>query len=262
MRTYPDDFINKIILGDCLEIMKDIPDKSIDMILCDLPYGTTQNKWDSLIDLDKLWELYEKIIKNNGIIILTCQTPFDKVLGVSNLKLLKYELIWEKTKSTGYLNARKMPMKSHENILIFYKNLPVYNPQMSIGKSYKNHHKPGDTGDNYGENKNEYSFENQGTRFPKSILKFQSVKSNKQNHPTEKPIELFEYLIKTYTNKNDLVLDNCIGSGTTAIACKNTNRKFIGIEKDEKYYKIACTRIGQTQEIIALTQIETEWEDW
>ena len=243
--------LNKIYNEDCIKEkgMHLIDDKSVDMILCDLPYGTTQNKWDSIIPLDKLWEQYKRIIKDNGCIALYAQTPFDKMLGASNIKMLKYEWIWQKTKSTGYLNARKMPMKSHENVLIFYKKPPTYNPQMTEGKPYKNSHKAGDTGDNYGENKKEYSFENQGTRFPKSILQFDSIKTNQQLHPTQKPLDLCEYLINTYTNENDLVLDNCMGSGTTAIACINTNRNYIGFELDITYYDLANKRIKDINNI-------------
>lgn len=219
------------------------------MILCDLPYGTTQNKWDSVIPLDLLWKEYERMIKERGVIVLTAQTPFDKVLGVSNLKWLKYELIWEKTKATGYLNARRMPMKAHENILVFYKKTPIYNPQMTEGKPYKNNHKAGDTGNNYGENKKDYSFENEGTRFPRSVLKIDSVKSNEQLHPTQKPVELFEWLIKTYTNEGETVLDNCLGSGTTAVACINTNRNFIAIEKEWEYCEIANKRVREAKEL-------------
>lgn len=237
--------INKVYHMDCLDGMKLIKDKSIDMILCDLPYGTTQNKWDSLINLDRLWEQYERIIKDNGAIVLTAQTPFDKVLGMSNLKWLKYELIWEKSKATGYLNARRMPLKAHENILVFYNKTPKYNPQMTKGKPYKNRHKAGDTGSNYGENKKEYSYENEGTRFPRSVLKFKSVKTNEQLHPTQKPIELFEWLIKTYTDEGEIVLDNAMGSGTTAIACINTNRNYIGFEKEKEYIDIIENRIAE-----------------
>lgn len=235
--------INKVYNMDCLKGMKLINDKSIDLILCDLPYGTTQNKWDSIIPLDLLWEQYSRIIKNNGVIVLFAQTPFDKVLGYSNIKNLKYEIIWEKSKATGYLNARKMPLKAHENILVFYKKLPIYNPQMTEGKPYKNYHKPGDTGSNYGENKKEYSYENKGVRFPRSVLRFESIKTNEQLQPTQKPVDLCEWLIRTYTNKNELVLDNCIGSGTTAIACINTNRNYIGFELYEDIYNIALERI-------------------
>lgn len=224
--------------------MARIPDASVDMILCDLPYGTTRNKWDSVLPLDQLWREYERVIKDNGAIVLTAQTPFDKVLGASNLNLLRYELIWEKSKSTGYLNARRMPMKSHENVLVFYKKLPTYNPQLTEGTPYKNRHKPGDTGDNYGENKHDYSFDNKGTRFPRSVLKFDSVPSNEQSHPTQKPIALFEYLIRTYTNEGDIVLDNCMGSGTTAVAAINTGRQFIGFEMDAEYWRIANEHIA------------------
>lgn len=235
--------LNRIYQMDCLEGMKLVPDESVDMILCDLPYGTTQNKWDSVIDLDKLWEQYKRIIKQRGVIVLTAQTPFDKVLGASNLKMLKYELIWEKSKATGYLNARRMPMKAHENILVFYKKTPKYNPQMTEGKPYKNQHKAGDTGSNYGENKKEYSYENEGTRFPRSVLKIESVKSNEQIHPTQKPVELFEWLIKTYSDENEIILDNCMGSGTTAVAAILNNRKFIGFELETEYIELANKRL-------------------
>ena len=194
--------------GDCLEVMKDIPDKSIDMILCDLPYGTTKNKWDSIIPLDKLWQEYERIIKDNGCIALFGQTPFDKVLGSSNLKLLKYEWIWEKESGTGFLNAKKMPLKSHENILIFYKALPMYNPIMTAGKPYKCKQGSGSDNWNYNKEQGGHITENNGERYPKTILKF-----NRENglHPTQKPVALLEYLIKTYTNEGDIVLDNCMG---------------------------------------------------
>lgn len=237
--------INKIHLGDCLELMNAIPDKSIDMILCDLPYGTTQNKWDSFIDLDLLWIQYERVIKDNGAIVLTAQTPFDKVLGCSNLKLLKYEWIWEKTTATGHLNAKKMPMKAHENILVFYKKLPVYNPQKTQGHtpvhSYTKHQ---DDGSNYGQTKSGISGGGSTERYPRSVQSFKTDKQKSALHPTQKPVKLFEYLIKTYTNEGDLVLDNCIGSGTTAVACINTNRNFIGIEKEEEYYNISNKRIN------------------
>ena len=237
--------INKIYQGDCLEVMKDIDGKSIDMILCDLPYGTTRNKWDSIIDLDKLWIQYRRIIKDNGAIILTAQTPFDKVLGYSALDLLRYEWIWEKEQGTGHLNAKKMPLKNHENILVFYKNLPIYNPEM-IGDEKRIINRSGEKSKttNYGTfieiEKSEYV-----GRYPVSILKF-----NKEIglHPTQKPTLLFEYLIKTYTNKNDLVLDNCAGSGTTGVACKNLNRNYILIEQEEKYCKISKKRIKNTNQ--------------
>ena len=227
--------------GDCLELMKDIPDKSIDMILCDLPYGTTKNKWDSVINLDLLWKQYERIIKDNGCIILFAQTPFDKVLGTSNLKLLKYEWIWQKDNGTGFLNAKKMPLKLHENILVFYKNTPTYNPQMRKGfKPYSQ--KSGRGSSNYGEQIRVIT-ENDGTRYPVDIVEFKRDKN--KLHPTQKPVALLEYLIKTYTNEGNLVLDNCMGSGSTGVACKNLNRSFIGIELDKNYFKIAKERIDK-----------------
>lgn len=229
--------LNKIYNEDCLIGMKDIPDKSIDMILCDLPYGTTRNKWDAVIPLNWLWDEYNRIIKDNGAIVLTAQTPFDKILGVSNIENLKYEWIWHKPSGTGHLNAKKMPLKNHENILVFYKKLPTYNPQFTEGKAYKA--KSGRASSNYGSQKS-VTTQNNGQRYPLSVQNF-----NKENglHPTQKPVVLFEYLIKTYTNENEIVLDNCIGSGTTAIACMNTNRNFIGFELDKKYFELAKDRI-------------------
>lgn len=230
--------LNKIYNMDCLIGMDDIPDKSIDMILCDLPYGTTKNKWDSLIDLDLLWKQYMRIIKDNGAIVLTAQTPFDKVLGMSNFKYLRYEWIWEKDIATGFLNANRMPLKSHENILVFYKKLPTYHPQKLKGKPYKTMR--GRKSNNYGEYHATLT-DNKGDRYPRSVIRFNKAK--RTLHPTQKPVSLFEYLIKTYTNEGDTVLDNCIGSGTTAIACMNTNRHFIGFELNKDYYNIAKERV-------------------
>jgi len=230
--------------GDCLELMKDIEDKSIDMILCDLPYGTTQCKWDTIIPFDKLWEKYNRIIKDNGVIVLTAQTPFDKVLGCSNLKLLKYEWIWEKSQGTGHLNAKKMPLKNHENILIYYKNLPTYNPQMSgeeIRKVKRSGNKSKTT--NYGDFI-EIPESNYKGRYPLTIQKF---KKENGLHPTQKPVALFEYLIKTYTNECDLVLDNCAGSGTTGVACQNLNRNCILMEKEEEYCNIIEKRLKENK---------------
>ena len=232
--------LNKIYNEDCLEGMKRIDDKSIDMILCDLPYGMTYNKWDTVIPLDKLLEQYERIIKDNGAIVLTAQTPFDKVLGTSNLKMLRYEWIWEKENATGFLNAKKQPLRKHENILVFYKRLPLYNPQMGKGKSYTAVRKEKPSL-NYYNNQKMTKTVSDGERYPVSIIKFNRDKE--KLHPTQKPVALFEYLIKTYTDEGEIVLDNCIGSGTTAVACLNTNRNFIGFEKEEKYYNIANERI-------------------
>jgi len=235
--------LNKIYNEDCLEGMKRIPDKSIDMILCDLPYGTTACKWDTVIPLDKLWEQYERIIKDSGAIILMAQTPFDKVLGNSNLKLLRYEWIWIKEQGTGNLNANKMPLKQHENILVFYKKLPTYNPQFSEGKPYKIVREYNDN-EIFGKTgtKDGYVTKNEGKRYPTSTLYF-NRELKERYHPTQKPVALFEYLIKTYTNEGEIVLDNCMGSGTTAIACINTNRNYIGFEIDPDYYEAALERI-------------------
>ena len=228
--------------GDCLELMKEIPDESIDMILCDLPYGTTKNKWDSVIPLNKLWKSYERIIKDNGAIVLFSQMPFSAELVHSNLKLFKYEWIWQKDNGTGFLNAKKMPLKIHENILVFYKKLPLYNPQMRTGfKPYKC--KQGRHSTNYGAYEQGHITESNGERYPIDIIKF---KKDSGLHPTQKPVELLEYLIKTYTNEGGAVLDNCMGSGSTGVACVNTNRNFIGIELDEKYFNIAKERIEKT----------------
>jgi DNA modification methylase len=231
-------------LGDCLEVMKTIEDKSVDAIICDLPYGTTQNKWDSIIPLDLLWEQYNRIIKERGAIVLFAQTPFDKVLGASNLKMLKYEWIWEKDRASGHLNAKKMPMKAHENILVFYKKLPIYNPQKTTG------HKPSNvSGKRLKETTNYGKFENlikggQTDRYPRSIYKCNVVNSQHGIvHPTQKPLTLVEMLVKTYTNEGDTILDNTMGSGTTMLACKNLNRNGIGIEKDPQYYAVAVARV-------------------
>ena len=228
--------------GDCLELMKDIPDRSIDMVLCDLPYGTTKNKWDSVIPLNKLWKQYERMIKDNGAIVLFSQMPFSAELVHSNLKLFKYEWIWQKDNGTGFLNAKKMPLKIHENILVFYKKLPLYNPQMRTGfKPYKC--KQGRHSTNYGAYEQGHITESNGERYPIDIIEF---KKDSGLHPTQKPVELLEYLIKTYTNENETVLDNCMGSGSTGVACVNTNRNFIGYELNEKYFEIAEKRINET----------------
>lgn len=228
-----------LIKGDCLVEMQKIPDKSIDLILTDLPYGTTQNKWDSIIPLDALWGGYERIIKDNGAIVLTAQTPFDKVLGASNLKLLRYEWIWRKPQGTGHLNSKLMPLKNHENVLVFYKSLPTYNPQMRPGEPYAM--KSGDKkSSNYGAQITVHTANITGDRYPLSVLEFTAEKGI---HPTQKPLALMEYMIKTYTNKGDTVLDSTMGSGTTGVACKNTGRNFIGIELDIDYFNMAKKRI-------------------
>lgn len=246
----------ELINGDCLEEMKNIKDKSIDMILCDLPYGTTNCSWDSVIDLKLLWEQYERIIKDNGAILLFAQTPFDKILGASNLKLLRYEWIWEKTQATGHLNAKKMPMKSHENILVFYKKLPTYNPQKTAGhkplNSYTKYIKTQNNTEIYRKMNKEIKGGGETDRYPRDILKFKSDKQKCKLHPTQKPVKLLKYLIETYTNENYLVLDNTAGSFSTGVACIKTNRNFIGIELDKNYFEIGKKRIETEQQKLTL----------
>lgn len=233
----------KLYNGNCLEVMDKLIEEGVvvDCIITDPPYGTTQNKWDSVIPFDKMWERLNKLIKPNGAIVLFAQTPFDKVLGSSNIKALKYEWIWKKNKPTGHLNSKKMPLKEHENILVFYKKLPIYNPQGIIKKDVPTIRKGRYNGTNYGDSAKDAIQEYYN--YPKSILEFNSVA--KPIHPTQKPVDLLEYLIKTYTNENELVLDFTMGSGSTGVACMNTNRKFIGIELDEKYFEIAKNRIEE-----------------
>lgn len=232
--------------GDCLELMKDIPNESIDMILADLPYGTTQNKWDVIIPLDKLWEQYERIIKENGMICLTSAEPFTSTLITSNKKMFKYDLIWDKKLSSGFLNAKRMPLRRHEQILCFYKKLPTYNPEMVTRGKVRKKGITTETGkhtSNYGEFKNSVVENNE--YYPTSIIEVSNANRKDKLHPTEKPVALLEYLIKTYTNENEIVLDNTMGSGTTGVACVNTNRGFIGMELDDKYFEIAKARINE-----------------
>lgn len=224
---------------DCFEAMKEIPDGVIDMILADLPYGTTQNKWDSILPLDELWAEYWRVAKSNAVIVLTAQPPFDKLLGASQLQYMKYEWIWQKSRVTGHLNAKKQPMKAHENVLIFYKEQCFYNPQGLVKKAVATIRKGRDNGSNYGDSAKDALQEYQN--YPQSILPISS--EGKGFHPTQKPVALFEYLIKTYTNENELVLDNTAGSGTTAIAAINANRKWVCIEKETEYYDKAINRI-------------------
>lgn len=235
-----------LTLGDCLIAMKQIPDQSIDMILCDLPYGTTKNEWDKPISLEPLWKHYNRIIKDNGVICLFAQAPYDKILACSNMKMFRYEWIWEKAKASNFLNSHKMPMKVHENILVFYKHLPTYNPQMTTGhKPVHTYTKHTSDGSNYGKTKLGISGGGSTERYPRDVLKFSSDTQKEALHSTQKPVALCNYLIKTYTNENDVILDNAMGSGTTGISCINTNRDFIGIEKYDYIFKDAVERITQ-----------------
>jgi len=234
--------LNKIYNMDCLEGMKYIDDKSIDMILCDLPYGTTACKWDVVIPFESLWEQYERVIKDNGAIVLFSRQPFTSQLINSNLKMYRYELIWQKEQATNFLHIKKQFGQATENIEVFYKHQPTYNPQMvKTNKPVKSN------GGNSSRTYNNQTFigsdEVRYEKYPLNILTFKRDKTGL--HPTQKPVALFEYLIKTYTNRGDTVLDNCMGSGTTAIACINTNRNYIGFELNKEYYEIAKNRINK-----------------
>lgn len=235
-----------IMNGDTIEKMKTIKDNSIDLILTDLPFGTTKNKWDVIIPFEDLWNEYERIIKDHGAIILFAQELFAAKLIVSNEKLFRYTIVWNKKLTTGHLNANKMPLRSHELLCVFYKHLPTYNPQKIKGKP--NHGigsaigKKPDNNHNYGT----YTIidsNKDGMKFPKSIWDFEKVHPSKTVHPTQKPINLLEYIILTYSNPGDIVLDNTMGSGSTGIAAQNTNRSFIGIELDKSYFEIAKKRL-------------------
>ncbi len=240
---------NSIYQGDCLELMKGIQDKSVDMILCDLPYGTTACKWDSVIPFEPLWEQYARIIKDNGAIILFGSEPFSSHLRISNIDWYKYDWIWEKSKAGNFMNVKTQPQKIHENISVFYRSQPTYNPQMEDATRVSSRNKGKRANANIlGSSFDKPKYVDTGKRYPYSI-QFHSNQSGELNnvhrlHPTQKPVALFEYLIKTYTNEGETVLDNCMGSGTTGVACKNLNRNFIGIELDEGYFKIAKERIG------------------
>ena len=229
-------------LGDCLDILPTLPDDSIDMVMVDLPYGTTACKWDSIIPLDFLWEQYNRICKKNAAMLFTSAQPFTTTLASSNINNFRYEWIWEKPQGTNPMNAKVMPLKSHENILVFYRSKPTYNPQMWYSTPYSGF--SSDTskiGEVYGNQQSKHRDNPEGSRYPKTVLKF---KQEKGLHPTQKPVGLMEYLIKTYTNEGDRVLDNTMGSGTTGVACVNCNRSFVGIEMDKKYYQISKERFN------------------
>ncbi len=236
--------------GDCLELMRDIPDGSIDLILTDPPYGTTACKWDSVIPFAPMWEQLERTIKPNGAISLFGSEPFSSALRMSNIKNYKYDWVWKKPKGTGHLNAKKQPMRDIENIVVFYQKQCTYNPQFTNGKPYKNKagqdfNKTTSMTDIYGYYTN-FRNNNEGFRYPKQVLEFGVVERGTV-HPTQKPVALLEYLIKTYTNEGETVLDFTMGSGSTGVACVNTNRNFIGIEFDDKYFSIAQQRIAEAQ---------------
>jgi len=232
----------KLFLGDCLDQMKQIESGSVDMVMCDLPYGTTQNKWDCVIPLEPLWTEYRRVCKPNAAMVLTASQPFTSVLGVSNISNLKYAWVWEKSAATGHLNAKRMPMKLHEDILVFSCGTCTYNPQglQPFGKTVRR----GNNGTNFGKSGTE-NFQ-EWTNYPRSLLQFPSDQN--AVHPTQKPVALMEYLIRTYTNEGGTVLDNCMGSGTTGVACVYSGRNFIGIERDENYFAVAKSRIDSAVE--------------
>lgn len=245
--------LETLLCGDCLELMKDIPDKSIDMILCDLPYGTTKCEWDTVIPFEPLWKQYKRIVKDNGAILLFSAQPFTTDLINSNRKMFRYEIVWKKTLPTGFLNARRMPMKYHENICVFYKHLPTYNPIMrkverkDIGRVKTN----GGKAQQYNEfRKKDWAYVETGERYPGDVIEFSNWNGalfgntkNATKFCVEKPVPLLEYFIKTYTNEGGKVLDNCMGTGNTGVACANTGRDFIGMEINKERYEIACKKI-------------------
>ena len=236
--------LNRIYNEDCLEGMKEIPDGSVDMILCDLPYGTTACSWDEIIPFDLLWEQYERVIKDNGAIVLTANQPFTSALVSSNIKIFRYEWIWDKIKASSGLHAKIQPMRSHESVLVFGKGKIPYYPIMRKGKPRIDSVSIVNNGKAFGGKDVERGYDNnEGLYYPKSVLHISNANQNGKFHPTQKPVALFEYLIKTYTNKNETVLDNCMGSGTTAIACMNTERNYIGFELDKTYYEKSLERI-------------------
>ena len=228
-----------LMQGDCLERMKEIPDGSVDMVLTDVPYGTTRNKWDSVIPLEPMWEQLNRIIKPNGAIVMTAMQPFTSVLVCSNLKMFKYQWVWQKEAGTGLLNAKKQPLRDHEDVCVFYSKQPTYNPQYTEGKPYVAQ-KGGETS-NYNPS-GSVTTVSDGKRYPKTVQKFN--RDRNKIHPTQKPVALMEYLIRTYTNEGETVLDFTCGSGTTGVACVNTNRSFVGIELDPDYFEIAERRIN------------------
>jgi site-specific DNA-methyltransferase (adenine-specific) len=235
-----------LIHGDCIEHMKTIPSASVHMILVDLPYGMTKNKWDVVIPFETMWNEFHRIIKPNGAIVLFANNPFGAMLIASNLKNFRYSLIWEKNKFSDFLNAKRKPMKIHEDIHVFYKKQPVYNPQTTVGEPYErwNTQEAVDKQTNYGAHGKNHN-KNQGTRLPTTVLKFPRVE--RPEHPTQKPVSLLEWLIKTYTNEQDVILDCCMGSGSTGVACRNTKRSFIGIELDDKYFEISTQNCKPSQ---------------
>lgn len=244
----------QLLQGDCLELMKDIPDGSVDMVLADLPYGTTACQWDARIPLDRLWRQYKRICKENAAIVLFGKEPFSSSLRLSNPKMFRYDWVWEKTIAPDFGMAKLRPRLKHEIISVFYRKQPTYNPQMESGKPYddvrKNGARKSATNTRPGGGLEQKApIHNTGTRYPSSIQRF-SNKNNGSYHPTQKPVPLLEYLIRTYTNEGEIVLDNTMGSGSTGVAAVNTGRNFIGMELDQGYFETACKRIAEAEEAV------------
>lgn len=255
-------FLNNVIEGDCLEVMKSIEKNSVDMILCDLPYGHTQNDWDSVIPLDLLWKEYKRIIKDNGAIVLTSSGLFTAQLMLSNPKMFKYKIIWEKSKATNFLNAKKQPLRKYEEICIFYKKQPIYNPQMKNGEAYDKGFRKDQLTGSYG-NFESVLVKSEGKRYPNDIVYFKTSESEgRVYHPTQKPVALGRYLIKTFTNKGDVILDNTCGSGSFLVSAVLENRNFIGIEKNDssnrfKNDKVDYVEISKNRVIEAYNSMES-----
>jgi DNA modification methylase len=230
-----------LLPGDCLKLLPTLLDDSIDMLLVDLPYGTTACKWDSVIPLEPLWAQFNRVCKKNAAMVFTAAQPFTTMLAASNLRHFRYEWIWEKPQGTNPMNAKVMPLKSHENVLVFYRKKPTYNPQMWYSTPYGGFSsETSKIGEVYGSAKSKHRDNPEGSRYPKTVLRF---KQEKGLHPTQKPVEMMEYLIRTYSNEGDTILDCTMGSGTTGVACVNTGRNFVGMESDEKYFALAKERI-------------------
>jgi len=250
--------MQEVWFGDCLDLMKNISTQSVDMILCDLPYGTTACSWDCIIPFEDLWLNYNRIIKENGTVVLTGSQPFTSKLICSNIEDFKYEIIWIKHQATNPMFSKKGILKAHENICVFYRKQPTYNPQIEYDKPYGGFKSRlgKKIGEAYGEILDSQHRDNpDGERYPVSFVYFANVNKDKM-HPTQKPVELMEYLIKTYTNEGDLILDNCAGSGSTLVAAKNLNRQFIGIEKEQKYYDIIINRLKNTNKFVSMFETE------
>ena len=239
------DYLNRLFEGDCLDVLGHLPDDSVDMVLCDLPYGTTQNKWDSVIPLDPLWKQYNRVVKPNGAIVLTSQGIFTAKLILSNERFFEYKIVWEKSKTTNFLNAKKQTLRTHEDVCVFYKKQPLYNPQMSIGKAYSKGVRKSQFTGSYGNFKPSLVESKNGLRYPVDIVYFKTPESEPEStvwHPTQKPVELGRYLIRTFTNKGEVVLDNTFGAGSFLVSALLEERNFIGIEKnqDAKLFKEEC----------------------